>query len=280
MPGCAGATLFRRQLKQPLPVTQSEDRRLAPFSIPAAGRQSIILNDSIDFPRRAEKLQSKLMNASPFPLLGRGAAIFWNRPGVKVVALLALISPAASSLMAQEAQRLPGMQQEIEIKPAKDLKIKAPSGKYVAVLDQSLAAKDSTGPKVQDHHNGWLGLSAQTIEGDVIKVKGKYFIPGSTEAMAAGIRLTVRKRSPAGLAVYSDKTLKLDQLTGQWIDFEIELPLEDVEARSTEFNVRPDAKYCLLLSAVPFAGPVYLDNLQVTDPQGNQLWEFPEFEPE
>ena len=100
------------------------------------------------------------------------------------------------------------------------------------------------------------------------------------EAMAAGIRLTVRKRSPAGLAVYSDKTLKLDQLTGQWIDFEIELPLEDVEARSTEFNVRPDAKYCLLLSAVPFAGPVYLDNLQVTDPQGNQLWEFPEFEPE
>ncbi len=220
------------------------------------------------------------MNGSPFLPKSRRAIISWSRSGIKGLALLALLSPALSPLMAQETQRLSGMVQQIEIKPAKDLKIKAPSGKYVAILDQHLAIRDSTGPKVQDHHNGWLELSEKKVEGDVIKVKGKYYLPSSSDAPAKGLRFTVRKRSPLGLAVYSDKTLKLDEVTDEWIDFEIELPLEEVEARSTEYKVRPDAKYCLLLSALPFAGPVYLDNLQVTDPQGNQLWEFPEFEPE
>jgi hypothetical protein len=38
--------------------------------------------------------------------------------------------------------------------------------------------------------------------------------------------------------------------------------------------------FSLNLSAIPFAGPMYFDNVPVTDLQGNELWEYPEFEAE
>lgn len=176
-------------------------------------------------------------------------------------------------LQAQDKTRLAGMTQEIEVKSAKDLSVKAPSGEKVAVLDQSGANADGSGNKVQDHHNGWLTLSAAKVEGNLIKVKGKYYVPSSAAAVPKEIRFTVRKQQPDGLAVFVDKSLPLDRAVDQWLDFEIDLPLKDDLVLK-----RPDAKFVLMLSAVPFAGPVYLDNLEVTDSQNNPLWDFPEFE--
>ena len=187
--------------------------------------------------------------------------------------LLAVVSLGGGALQAQEKKQLPGMSEEIQVKSAKELSIKAASGEDVAVLDQSGVAEDSAGNRVQDHHNGWLTLSTDKVEGDVIKVKGKYYIPGSATVPAKGIRFTVRKRQPNRIAQFADVTLPVETAVDQWIDFEIALPLkEDGEL------TRPEARFVLMLSAVPFAGPVYLDNLQVTDPQGNALWDSPEFE--
>ncbi len=183
--------------------------------------------------------------------------------------LTALISLAfVSTAMAEvPAMRLPGMQNEIVIKSAAELSIRAPSGGNVAVLDQTVAGVS----KSQDHHNGWLSLSTGQVEGDQIQVKGLYYIPSTAAVPATGIRLTIRKRSKTGLTVYSDKTLPISVTRDQWVGFVIDLPLKKIKPETA-------VKYDLLLSAVPLAGPVYLDNLQVTDPQNNQLWEYPEFE--
>jgi hypothetical protein len=110
------------------------------------------------------------------------------------------------------------------------------------------------------------------VEGNLIKVKGKYYVPGSATAQPKGIRFTVRKQHPGGLAVFADQTLPMDSVD-QWIDFEIELLLKE-----DDMPKLPNTKFVLMLSAIPFAGPVYLDNLQVTDSQDNALWDFPEFE--
>lgn len=177
---------------------------------------------------------------------------------------------ALPSLSAQN--RLPGMEQQIEVQNAKELGITAPSGEAVAVLDQSKGVEVDGASMVQDHHNGWLHLSTDHVEGNVITVKGKYYIPSSAQTVANSIRFTVRKRSPEGLTVYVDKALPLEAAVDDWIDFEIELPLDESK------EVLPERKYVLMLSAQPFAGPVYLDNVQVLDPQDNQLWDYPEFE--
>ncbi len=169
-----------------------------------------------------------------------------------------------------EPIRLPGMAQEIEVKSAKDLSVKAPSGERVAVLDQSIQNPKNPST-LQDHHNGWLQLSSNQVEGNLIKVKGLYYVPRSIAAYPDGIRFTVRKRTAAGLPIYADKTVKVSSATDKWVEFTLELPLKE-ETDSA------DGKLVLLLSALPLAGPIYLDNLQVTDSQGNQLWDHPDFE--
>jgi len=173
--------------------------------------------------------------------------------------------------MAQDPGKLPGLSEEITVKPAKELSVKAPSGNYVAVLDNRLADPSASATASQDHHNGWLELSSGKVSGNVIKVKGKYYVPSTAAIPPKGLRFTIRKRSPAGLKVYSDKTLDIDPTMDKWIDFSIELPLDEA--------VDPEPlNYALLLSALPFAGPIYLDNVEVTDPMGNGLWDHPEFE--
>ena len=178
----------------------------------------------------------------------------------------------AGGLFAQEPTRLPGMIQEIEVKTGKDLGVSAPSGDVVAVLDQHTPMENPEASKSQDHHNGWLELSANQVEGNEIIVKGKYYIPASSTAPARALRLTIRKRTPEGLAVYADKSVELKEERDQWFDFEVRLPLDENQPAAE------GTRFVLMLSAVPFAGPVYLDNLQVTDPQDNGLWPYPEFE--
>ncbi len=175
--------------------------------------------------------------------------------------------------MAQELERLPGMSEGIGVASAKSLDITAPSGKYVAVIDMRLSDPNSDEPKVQDHHNGWLQLSTDNVEGGLVLVKGKYYLPSSSDKPAVGIRFTIRRRTREGLVVYSDKTLEVDQVADRWTDFAIELPIDAEKTGGT-------GGFILMLSAVPFAGPVYFDNLQVTDQQHNDLWQYPEFEPE
>lgn len=193
--------------------------------------------------------------------------------GMGIAAAVLLAGFGISSAPAQDTGGLPGLHEEIAIKLAKDLKVKAPSGKYVAVLDNRLEDPNTDAPKVQDHHNGWLDLTTGEVEGNLVKVKGKYYVPSSTEIPPTGLRFVLRKRIPGGLDVFGDKTLEVDQVTDQWIDFEIEVPVDEAKDPVK-------GNFSLNLSAIPFAGPMYFDNVQVTDRQGNELWEYPEFEAE
>jgi hypothetical protein len=77
--------------------------------------------------------------------------------------------------MAQPGEQMKGMTGEICVKPARELSVAAPSGEHVAVLDQRIP-EDFSGPKVQDHHNGWLVLATNQVMGDLIKVKGKQLL--------------------------------------------------------------------------------------------------------
>ena len=175
---------------------------------------------------------------------------------------------------AQPPQRLAGMTNQIFVKKAAELRVTAPKGAYVAVLDQSAAWNDPKISKAQDHNNGWLLLSVTQIEGATVKVKGKYYVPDTTKNRPDGIRMTLRQRLPSGggLAILSDKTLKVASADiNKWVDFAIELPVVAV-------TPQPDVQISLLLSATPLAGPIYLDMLEVTDKAGKPLWALPNFE--
>lgn len=169
-------------------------------------------------------------------------------------------------------QRLAGMSQQISVKKAADLKVTAPKGAYVAVLDQSVSWHDPKLSQAQDHNNGWLQLSVTQVEGATVKVKGKYYVPDTTKNRPDGIRMTLRKRLPAGLVILSDKTLKVASADiNKWVDFAIELPV-------VAGDPQPDGQISLLLSATPLAGPIYLDTVEVTDKAGKPLWALPSFE--
>lgn len=186
------------------------------------------------------------------------------------VALSCLVA-LASSVYGQESPP-EYISQEVAVKSAKDLNVTAPNGDHVAVLDQSGPSKAPGASPSQDHHNGWLTLSVEKLDGDAVKVKGKYYIPATTVAVPEGLRFTLRQRDVSGLLIFSDKTLDMRSATaGNWVDFEISLPIDKSVKQG-------GGSIYLLLSAVPFAGPIYLDHVQVTDPQGNQLWKFPDFE--
>jgi len=179
-----------------------------------------------------------------------------------------------SLAMAGEPLRLPGMGEEIEIKSAKELAIKASTGDYVAVLDQSQVLKIPNASPSQDHHNGSLALSEGNPNGDTITIRGKYYIPGSIKTPPANLRLNIRKRTRAGWEGIGGKMLPVgDAKRNQWISFEIEIPVP------SSGNDGQGSR-SLTLSALPFAGPVYIDDLQVMDVSGNQLWRYPEFEPD
>jgi hypothetical protein len=192
--------------------------------------------------------------------------------------LLAFVSLGSFCLMAEAGTQMKGMSGEIEVKPAKELSLTAPSGEYVAVLDQR--PTEAAADKVQDHHNAWLVLTMNQIDGGLIKVKGKCYIPGTTENPPREIRVRILKPAiEGGMAAFAEKMMKLDQAADQWADFEIELPLGEVDPLvGDQKTPRASDNFILALSAAPLAGPLYLDNLQVSDLQGNELWEFPEFE--
>ncbi|MET0263013.1 MAG: hypothetical protein ABW223_08960 [Rariglobus sp.] len=185
-----------------------------------------------------------------------------------------LLSIAASSLSAQEAapQRLKGMSQQISVSKAADLKVTAPSGNQVAVLDQTVSHRDPQISKSVDHNNGWLSLAAGEL-GEKVTVKGKYFVPADSSHKPTGLRFTVRKHSKTGLLIYSDRTVKIEATqTGKWVEFAAELPIK-VDATLSE----PGGMF-LLVSALTLAGPVYLDDLNVLSDSGAALWAYPSFE--
>ena len=168
--------------------------------------------------------------------------------------------------------RMKGMAQQIVVKKAAELSVKAPAGEFVAVLDQSGSTRDPKQSKSQDHNNGWLSLTPGVAEGGVLKATGKYYLPAATTNAPTTLRFTVRKQSKTGILVYSDKSLKVVPTdTDRWVDFEIELPLKDPAVPS-------DTNYILMLSAAPLAGPLYLDNVEVKDAAGKAFWAYPSFE--
>ncbi len=185
--------------------------------------------------------------------------------------LVSLVSPA---LIGAEAEpvRLKGMLQEIVVKKAAELGVTAPAGEYVAVLDQAAPRTNPKASQMQDHHNGWLQLSPDTVEGGSITVMCKYYIPSSSENKPDSIRMTVRKRTKDSLVIYADKSFKVSSSdTDKWLDLELLLPLKEVEGDD------PGA-FILMISAVPLAGPVYLDSVGVFDGKGQRLWVSPSFE--
>jgi hypothetical protein len=160
-------------------------------------------------------------------------------------------------------RRLPGMSQEISVADAKDLGIKAASGTHVAVLDQSWVPGDSSVSQVQDHHNGRLDLDVADIPGDKLKIKGKYYIPSTAKTTSTGLRLTLRKQSTKGMTIFADETVTTDQGINKWVVFEVEMTIKKPESSDDD-----KAKFVLFLSALKFAGPIYLDDLQITDSSG------------
>jgi len=190
--------------------------------------------------------------------------------------LIALFA-AALPLSAQPATtpvplRLKGMLQQIVVEKAATLKVTAPSGTQVAVLDQSLPFTNEKLSKIQDHNNGWLELSTGLVEGGSLAISGKYFVPVAAEHKPDGLRLTVRKRTKGGLDIFSEVTVKIAaKAAGTWVKFDVVMPLK-TEAEPTPAN------FVLMLSATPLAGPVYLDDLTVKDTAGKSLWAYPSFE--
>lgn len=195
-----------------------------------------------------------------------------------LLAGLIALSSAALPLSAQPATapapvRLKGMLQQITVEKAAALKVTAPSGSQVAVLDQSAPNLNEKLSQIQDHNNGWLELATGQIEGTSLKLSGKYFVPAAaTTYRPDGLRLTVRKRTKTGLDIYSEITVKIPaKSVGMWVRFDTVLPMK-AEAEPVPGN------YVLMLSATPLAGPVYLDDLSVTDASGKALWAYPSFE--
>jgi len=165
--------------------------------------------------------------------------------------------------------QLSGMSQEIAVKPASELGIKAPAGANVAVIDQSWVAENPEVSQIIDHHNGWLQL-ADLPPTWPLKVTGKYFVPSVTNVPPKSLRLTLRRSTSEGLKIFSEGSALLEK-AGEWVSFEVELPDKAVEGGDV-------GKFILMLAAVPLAGPLYLDDLHVTDASGNELWKLPSFE--
>ena len=195
------------------------------------------------------------------------------KPRSSFVLFLSL-AVAAGSLSAQDAapQRMKGMAQQIVVRKAAELHVLAPSGDFVAVLDQSVAQRDPKASKVMDHNNGWLQLAAGEL-GAAVTVKGQYFIPIDATQKPTAFRFTVRKQTKAGLLIYAERTFKLETTQpGQWVDFTAELPVKSDATLSEPGGV------FLMMSALPLAGPVYLDDVSVTSASGTALWAYPSFE--
>lgn len=188
--------------------------------------------------------------------------------------LLSLAAVTGGSLSAQDAapQRMKGMSQQIVVRKAAELHALAPSGDFVAVLDQSVAQRDPKASKVADHNNGWLQLAAVEL-GAAVTVKGKYFVPIDAAQKPVAFRFTVRKQTKAGLLIYADRTLKCETTQpGQWVEFTAELPVK------TDATLSEPGGVFLMMSALPLAGPVYLDDVSVTSASGVALWAYPSFE--
>lgn len=165
--------------------------------------------------------------------------------------------------------QLDGMSQEIFVQAAEELGIEAPSGKNVAVLDQSWVGGDSETSQVPDHHNGFIDLDAE-VPGESVQITGQYFVPSDASTLPEGLRLTIRCRTETGLQLLAERIIPTDR-TSEWVEFDETLPLDVTELAG-------QGQLLLLLSAAELAGPIYLDDLHVLDPNGNDLWRSPEFE--